>query len=111
VGRAIDDQQINREQVAEVDGLVDLGRGGQFGVLRIAAVIQDSAEAPSDLVFTAPEGDVYAGLFADDLDGVADRLDRAFMKLNADQMRIARRPSQSNPGVLPFEYSPEQAAD
>ena len=36
VGRAIDDQQINREQVAEVDELVDLGRGGQLGVLRIA---------------------------------------------------------------------------
>ena len=31
--------------------------------------------------------DVYAGLFADDLDAVADRLDRAFAKLNADQMR------------------------
>jgi hypothetical protein len=31
--------------------------------------------------------DVYAGLFADDLDGVADQLDRAFTKLNADQMR------------------------
>jgi hypothetical protein len=29
--------------------------------------------------------DIYAGLFADDLDAVADRLDRAFVKLNADQ--------------------------
>jgi len=36
VGRAIDDQQINPEQVAEVDVLVDLGRGGQLGVLRNA---------------------------------------------------------------------------
>ena len=51
--------------------------------------------------------DVYAGLFADDLDAVADRLDRAFAKLNADQMRTARRPSQC---VLPFDNSPEQAA-
>jgi Phage integrase family len=31
--------------------------------------------------------DIYAGLFADDLDAVADRLDRAVVKLNADQMR------------------------
>ena len=44
VGRAIDDQQINREQVAEVDELVDLGRSGQLGVLRIARGDQDSAE-------------------------------------------------------------------
>ena len=29
--------------------------------------------------------DLYAGLFADDLDAVADRLDRAVVKLNADQ--------------------------
>ncbi|HET9301136.1 MAG TPA: tyrosine-type recombinase/integrase [Propionibacteriaceae bacterium] len=29
--------------------------------------------------------DIYAGLFADDLDAVADRLDRAVVKLNADQ--------------------------
>jgi hypothetical protein len=28
--------------------------------------------------------DIYAGLFADDLDAVADRHDRAFLKLNAD---------------------------
>jgi site-specific recombinase XerC len=54
--------------------------------------------------------DGYAGLFADDLDAVADQLDRAFTKLNADQMRTARRPSQSSQGVLPFESSPEQSA-
>jgi hypothetical protein len=54
--------------------------------------------------------DVYAGLFADDLDRVADQLDRAFTKLNADQMRTARRPSQSAQAILPFENSPEQAA-
>ena len=41
--------------------------------------------------------DVYAGLFADDLDTVADRLDQAFAKLNADQMRtkpLDGRPEQ-----------------
>jgi integrase len=54
--------------------------------------------------------DVYAGLFADDLDAVADQLDRAFTKLNADHMRTARRPSQSSQGVLPFENSTEHAA-
>ncbi len=32
--------------------------------------------------------DVYAGLFADDLDAVADQLDRAFAKTNADRERI-----------------------
>jgi hypothetical protein len=31
--------------------------------------------------------DVYAGLFADDLDAVADWLDRAFGRLSADQVR------------------------
>ena len=31
--------------------------------------------------------DVYAGLFTDDLDALADRLDQAFARLNADQMR------------------------
>ena len=55
--------------------------------------------------------DVYAGLFADDLDGVADQLDRAVTKSKADQMRTPGSPSQSNQGVLPFEYPPEQAAD
>jgi integrase len=54
--------------------------------------------------------DVYAGLFADDLDGVADQLDRAYTRLNADQMRTARRPIQSNQGVLPFDNSSEQAS-
>ena len=52
--------------------------------------------------------DIYAGLFADDLDAVADRLDRAFAKLNADQMRTKRRPSRSRPDELPFENPPEQ---
>jgi integrase len=54
--------------------------------------------------------DVYAGLFADDLDGVADQLDRAYTRLNADQMRTPRGRSQLNQGVLPFENSSEQAA-
>ena len=31
--------------------------------------------------------DVYAGLFAYNLDEVADRLDQAFANLNADQVR------------------------
>ncbi len=31
--------------------------------------------------------DVYAGLFADNLDDVADRLDQAFGSLGADQLR------------------------
>jgi Phage integrase family len=42
--------------------------------------------------------DVYAGLFADDLDGVADQLDRAYTRLNADQMRTTRLPSQGQTG-------------
>jgi cytochrome c peroxidase len=53
--------------------------------------------------------DVYAGLFADDLDAVADRLDRAFAKLNAGQMRTKRRPDLSNQAALPLENPPEQA--
>jgi integrase len=64
--------------------------------------------------------DIYAGLFADDLDAVADRLDRAFAKLNADrldrafaklnadQMRTKRRTSRSDQTELPFENPPEQ---
>jgi hypothetical protein len=52
--------------------------------------------------------DVYAGLFADDLDAVADRLDRALAKLNADQMRTERRPSRSNQAVLPSRIPPHR---
>lgn len=37
--------------------------------------------------------DVYAGLFSDNLDEVADRLDQAFSGLTADQMRT--RPTES----------------
>jgi hypothetical protein len=45
--------------------------------------------------------DLYAGLFADDLDAVADRLDRAVVKLNADQMRTKRRTSgRTRPSAL-----------
>jgi hypothetical protein len=47
--------------------------------------------------------DVYAGLFADALDAVADRLDRALAKLNADQMRTERRPSRVKPGRAALE--------
>ena len=38
--------------------------------------------------------DIYGGLFADDLDTVADQLDRAFAKLNAEEMR-AKPPVKS----------------
>jgi integrase len=55
--------------------------------------------------------DIYAGLFADDLDTVADQLDRAVAKLNADQMRTKRRPRRPNQAALPFQDLPEQAAD
>jgi len=54
--------------------------------------------------------DIYAGLFADDLDTVADQLDQAFAKLNADQMRTKRRPKRPDQAKLPLENSPEQAA-
>jgi hypothetical protein len=54
--------------------------------------------------------DVYAGLFADDLDAVADQLDRAFAKTNADQMRTRRASDRQNQAVLPFENASEQAA-
>jgi hypothetical protein len=54
--------------------------------------------------------DVYAGLFADALDAVADRLDRALAKLNADQMRTERRPSRVKPGRAALENSSAQAA-
>ena len=52
--------------------------------------------------------DIYAGLFADELDTVADQLDRAFAKLNADQMRTKRRPKPSIRAVLPFGTLPVQ---
>ena len=45
--------------------------------------------------------DVYAGLFADDLDAVADQLDRAFARTTADQARSNRRPEQQRQAVLP----------
>jgi integrase len=43
--------------------------------------------------------DVYAGLFTDDLDALADRLDQAFARLNADQMRTEPTPVT----VVPLE--------
>jgi Phage integrase family len=52
--------------------------------------------------------DISAGLFADDLDAVADRLDRAFVKLNADQTRTKQRTGRSDQTELPFENPPEQ---
>jgi integrase len=54
--------------------------------------------------------DIYAGLFADDLDTVADQLDRAFVKSNADQMRTSRRRDRRDQALLPFEIPPGQAA-
>jgi integrase len=54
--------------------------------------------------------DVYAGLFADDLDAVANQLDRAFGKLNADYMRTKRRSDRPNQAALPLDSPPEQAA-
>jgi hypothetical protein len=53
--------------------------------------------------------DIYAGLFADDLDAVADQLDQAFARTNADQMRTNRRLDRQNQAVLPFEKPPELA--
>ena len=43
--------------------------------------------------------DVYAGLFADNLDEVADRLDQAFTNLNADQVRTKAARSAVTPVV------------
>jgi integrase len=54
--------------------------------------------------------DIYAGLFADDLDTVADQLDRAFLKSTADQMRTSRRRDRRDQALLPFEIPPGQAA-
>ena len=51
--------------------------------------------------------DIYAGLFADDLDAVADRLDRAFVRLDADQMRTKRR-RRSVQTELPVGNPPKQ---
>lgn len=38
--------------------------------------------------------DIYAGLFADNLDEVADRLDQAFVGLGADQVRTRAAASE-----------------
>ena len=54
--------------------------------------------------------DIYAGLFADDLDTVADQLDRAFARTNTNQIRTNRRPDRRNQAALPFEKPPEQVA-
>jgi hypothetical protein len=51
--------------------------------------------------------DVYAGLFADNLDEVADRLDQAFQGLAADQVRTIG----PNPVVTSFDYRRQSAAD
>jgi hypothetical protein len=51
--------------------------------------------------------DVYAGLFADDLDGVADRLS-SLHEIECGPNGTARCPGQSNQGVLPFENRPNK---
>ena len=51
--------------------------------------------------------DVYAGLFADNLDEVADRLDQAFDGLRADQVRTIGPKSS----VTSFDYRRQSAAD
>ena len=53
--------------------------------------------------------DVYAGLFADDLDGLRQARPRLHeIECGPDADRKACKPVQ--PGVLPFENSPAQAA-
>jgi integrase len=54
--------------------------------------------------------DIDAGLFADDLDAVADQLDRAFARTNADQMWTSRRLDRRDQAVLPLDIPPGQAA-
>jgi hypothetical protein len=51
--------------------------------------------------------DVYAGLFADNLDEVADRLDQALKDLAADQVRTIG----SDSSVALFDYRRQSAAD
>jgi hypothetical protein len=51
--------------------------------------------------------DVYAGLFADNLDEVADRLDQAFASANADQMRTKGAP----PVVTPLTQKAQNTSD
>ena len=55
--------------------------------------------------------DVYAGLFADDLDQVSDRLDEAVRGLFADQMRTEPAPEPLGQFPLPLDASLEADAD
>ena len=50
--------------------------------------------------------DVYAGLFNDDLDAVADRLDAAAAVARANYLRTVAVPD----GVLPFEVEDKNAS-
>ena len=50
--------------------------------------------------------DVYAGLFGDDLDAVADRLDAAAAAARADSLRT----EAANPDVLPFKIEDQHAS-
>ena len=53
--------------------------------------------------------DIYAGLFADDLDAVADRLDRAFVKLMRTRCGPNGARADSDQTELPFENPPNRA--
>ena len=50
--------------------------------------------------------DVYAGLFGDDLDAVADRLDAAAAAARADSLRT----EAPKPDVLPLDFGPRHAS-
>ena len=96
---------------AEKAGLPGLhaARTASHGGLAVAAgATVKAVQQMLDHASAAMTLDVYAGLFADDLDAVADRLDRALAKLNADQMRTERRPSRSNQAVLPSRIPPHR---
>jgi hypothetical protein len=51
---------------------------------------------------------VYAGLFADDFDAVADQLDCTYTKFECDQMLPTRLPSQSNQACCPSRIRPNK---
>jgi hypothetical protein len=50
--------------------------------------------------------DVYAGLFGDDLDAVADRLDAAAAAARADSLRT----EAPKPDVLPLDFGGQHAS-
>ena len=88
--------------------LMGLGRAHDHPTVNFAGANVKAVQLMLGHASAAMTLDIYAGLFADDLDAVADRLDRAFVKLNADQMRTKRSMSRSDQTELPFENPPEQ---